>query len=65
MLKKLYDLIVVNWKTSSAGLAAAIIYLLGVAGLSAPEELITSLPEFLFGLGLFVFGLLSKDADQE
>jgi hypothetical protein len=59
MSKKLYTLIVANWKTTSVGLAAGLLYFFGIA--ETADEFKQLLPDLIFSIGLIIFGALVKD----
>lgn len=60
MLDTIWMLVVKNWRTTSIGVATAIVWLAGNFGFVIPEEVKLQLTAFLISLGL----LFAKDGNQ-
>jgi hypothetical protein len=62
---KLVEMLFTNWKTTAAGLVTGVGVLLNDLGLIVSPELQTKLTAWLVGIGMIIFGLVSKDSGKK
>lgn len=62
---KLVEMLFTNWKTTAAGLVTGAGVLLNDLGLIVSPELQNRLTAWLIGIGMILFGLVSKDSGKK
>lgn len=63
--EKLVEMLFTNWKTTAAGLVTGAGVLLNDLGLIVSPELQNRLTAWLIGIGMILFGLVSKDSGKK
>lgn len=62
---KLIEMLFTNWKTTAAGLVTGLGVILNDLGLIVSPELQGKLTAWLIGIGVILFGLVSKDSGKK